>query len=104
MGLISTKESKPIACCHIIIIFFPQTLVLERENCHVSSCHCTVKESNLVKHSKAGQTINSGQRLVKNGQIRGVKLEILIFLDVSTNLDYQISKCLIEKINANIIW
>jgi len=31
----------------------------------VSSCHCTIKGSNLVKHSKVGQTVNSGQRLVK---------------------------------------
>jgi len=40
---------------------------LERESAlyHVSVSHSTVKWSNLVKHSKAGQTINSGQRLVK---------------------------------------
>ena len=51
---------------------------------------------------KTGQTVNFGQRLVKVGQIRGIELEILIFLDVSTNLDYQISKGLIWKINTNI--
>ena len=40
---------------------------LERESalCHVLVSHYTVKWSNLVKHSKAGQTVNSGQRLVK---------------------------------------
>jgi len=39
----------------------------ERESalCHVSVSHCTVKWSNLVKHSKVGQTVNYGQRLVK---------------------------------------
>jgi len=41
---------------------------------------------------KSGQTVNSRQRLVKVGLIKGVELEILIFLDVSINLDYQISK------------
>jgi len=50
-----------------------KTLILrERRECHVSVCHCTIKESNMVKHSKAGQTVNSGQRLVKGGQTIGV--------------------------------
>jgi len=54
--------------------------------------------------SMDSQRVNSGQRLVKVGQIRGTELEILIFLDVSANLDYQISKGLIWKINTNINW
>jgi len=42
----------------------------------VSSYHCTVKGSNLVKHSKAGQTVNCGQRLVKG---EGLTASIDIF-------------------------
>jgi len=53
---------------------------------------------------KISQIINSRHKVVKVGQIRGVELEILIFLDVSANVDYQISKGLIWKINTNISW
>jgi len=59
-----------------------ETLILERDSLrHVSSCHCTVKGSNLVKHSKVGQTVNSGQRLVK-----GLKM------------DYRIKNSLLRKL------
>jgi len=56
----------------------------------------------LINGQSKSQNWSNSQLWAKTGQIRGVELKILIFLDVSANLDYQISKVLIWKINTNI--
>jgi len=52
---------------------------------------CTINKSNI-------------HNLVKASQTRGLKVQILVYLDLSANLNYSITNGWFENNNANICW